>query len=250
MRWVGVLALGVLVAVTSAAGASEIKSERVHFKKGASGATITGTISGRETIDYVLGAKAGQEMAVTLTTSNPGNAFNVLPPGSSDEAIFIGSISGNEFAGTLSVDGDYRIRVYLDRAGARRDEKAKYTLKVGITGGAHAAAAPAGDDAVARAGQRRFDATGDIPCAQHRGQPMGQCPFGVARDPGGAATVVVTHPDGKTRMLFFEKGRFLSADTSQADGNLEYGAKRESDLNIIRVGDERYEIPDAVVVGG
>jgi hypothetical protein len=42
----------------------------------------------------------------------------------------------------------------------------------------------------------------------------------------------------------------IGADTSQADGYGEFKAEKESDLHQIQVGDERYEIPDAVVLGG
>jgi hypothetical protein len=101
-----------------------------------------------------------------------------------------------------------------------------------------------------RAGLGRFDATGALPCKQLSGQPTGQCPFGVARGPGGSAAVVVTRPDGSTRALFFENGRFLSADTSQADGYPPYGATRDGHFFVVTVGAERYEIPDAVVFGG
>lgn len=101
-----------------------------------------------------------------------------------------------------------------------------------------------------RAGQGQFDANGNLPCAQYKGQPMMQCPFGVARDGGGSATVVVTFPDGRKRAIFFEKGKAISADLSQADGNMEFHATKEADLYIIRAGDERYEIPEAVIFGG
>jgi hypothetical protein len=101
-----------------------------------------------------------------------------------------------------------------------------------------------------RAGMGDFDATGFVPCAQHLGQPTSSCKFGVAREGGGTATVVVTRTDGTKRALFFADGGFLSADTSQADGYPEYSATREADLNFIRVGVERYEIPDAVIFGG
>lgn len=101
-----------------------------------------------------------------------------------------------------------------------------------------------------RAGRGDFDARGQIPCAQVRGQPMGQCDFQVARGPNGEATVVVTRFDGTTRALFFEGGAFVGADTSQADGYPHYSVTKEADLFMIRVGDERYEIPDAVVFGG
>lgn len=101
-----------------------------------------------------------------------------------------------------------------------------------------------------RAGQGAFDAAGLIPCAKGIGTPMSHCGFGVARDAGGSATVVVTRPDGLTRALFFTDGRFVSVDTSEADGGHETSAAREGDLTLIRVNDERYEVPDAVVFGG
>ncbi len=106
------------------------------------------------------------------------------------------------------------------------------------------------DDSALRAGRGEFDATGPIPCAQHRGQPMGSCEFGVARKGGGYATVVITKPDGLKRAIFFRMGVAVGADTSQADGYPEFKATKEEDLHMIRVGDERYEIPDAVIFGG
>jgi hypothetical protein len=106
------------------------------------------------------------------------------------------------------------------------------------------------ETAAARAGQGKFDATGQIPCAQNPSQPMIQCKFGVAREGNGNAAVVVTKPDGKTRAIFFVEGKANSADTSQADGYGEFKAERVGDLNKIQVGNERYEIPDAVIFGG
>lgn len=106
------------------------------------------------------------------------------------------------------------------------------------------------DDSALRAGQKDFDATGEIPCAQTSGQPMTRCAFGVSRAGGGDATVMITRPDGRTRAIFFRRGRPVGADTSQADGYPEFRADKEADLNLIRVGDERYEIPDAVALGG
>jgi hypothetical protein len=106
------------------------------------------------------------------------------------------------------------------------------------------------DDSPLRAGQGQFDANGQLPCAQHQGQPMGQCEFGVARAGGGYATVIVTKPDGRTRAIYFRMGRPIGTDTSQADGYGAFKATKESDLYHIRVGDERYEIVDAVIFGG
>lgn len=105
------------------------------------------------------------------------------------------------------------------------------------------------DDSALRAGQGDFDATGKIPCSQDVGQPTMACEFGVSRAGGGYATVVVRRPDGRTRAIFFRMGKPIGADTSEADPG-EFRASREGDLNFIRIGRERYEVPDAVVLGG
>ncbi len=106
------------------------------------------------------------------------------------------------------------------------------------------------DDSALRAGQGQFDATGQLPCARHAGQPMTQCEFAVARAGGGYATVVIKHADGFARVIYFRMGRPIGADTSEAQGCHEFRATREHDLSLIRVCDERYEVPDAVVLGG
>lgn len=106
------------------------------------------------------------------------------------------------------------------------------------------------DDSAVRAGQGKFDATGLIPCAQSAGQPMSPCEYGVARAGGGYATVVVKKPQGGARAIFFRLGKPIGADTSEAGGHPAFSATKEADLNLIRVGAERYEVPEAIVLGG
>jgi len=101
-----------------------------------------------------------------------------------------------------------------------------------------------------RAGQGRFDARGPVRCAQRAGQPMRDCQAAVARDPGGTAAIVITRPDGRKRFIFFENGNPISADLSQADGNMEFRASKGGDVYYIEAGDERYEIVEAFVFGG
>lgn len=334
--------------VASPLAAGETRSERVEFARGATGAVVEGSITGYESLDYVLGARQGQSMTVSMTTDNAANYFNILAPGETEVAMFNGSMAQNRFEGALPASGDYRIRVYLMRSAARRDEVARYRLEMSITDG-DARTAPAGsrpgvtptrvpaapeeggprlwevagvsqglhlreaasltgkviatyapgtlldnlgcleaedgvwcdvqqlgggprgyvaarflepavspdgspamgpDTSALRAGQGDFDATGQIPCAQYAGQPTAQCSFGVSRAGGGDATVVVTKPGGAKRALFFRNGIPIGADTSEADGYHELSATKERDLHLIRVGPERYEIPDAVVLGG
>jgi len=114
---------------------SDIQQQDVVFKKGTYGTTLSGQIKGYQVVDYRLRARAGQVMVVDFVPSNLSAYFNVLPPGSPDLAMFIGSIYGGHFKSPLPADGVYTLRVYLMRNAARRHETAKYTLDVKITGG-------------------------------------------------------------------------------------------------------------------
>jgi heat shock protein HslJ len=106
------------------------------------------------------------------------------------------------------------------------------------------------DDSSLRAGRGAFDARGRVPCSEAPEGPLASCTVGVARAGGGDATVVVTRPGNRTRTLFFAMGRPISADVSEADGPRPFSAVREGDTHRIQVGPERYEIPEALVLGG
>lgn len=121
------------VALSAGAATPRIREVPVHFQKGETGATLKGKLTGDETVDYTLRAKAGQSMVVLMKASNSSAYFNVLPPGS-ETALFVGSTSGGRFEGTLPADGTYRIRVYLMRSAARRNASTTYTLEVGVSG--------------------------------------------------------------------------------------------------------------------
>ena len=94
-----------------------------------------------------------------------------------------------------------------------------------------------------------YHATTNVPCSMGGGAPTGSCPAGVKRQGGGSAMVTVTKPDGRTRTIFFANGRATGYDQSQADPG-KFSASRQGDLNIIKIGQERYEIPDALPFGG
>lgn len=226
-----------------------IREVRVQFPRGASSTTLKGTIQGQEIIDYKLDARAGQRMTVTLTTDNASNSFNLLAPGETDVAFFVGSTEGNRFEGNLAKSGEQTIRVYLVRSAARRNETARYRLKVAIAGTAHdkSDSANAGDAIVPGTD---FHATGQIPCARVVGQPMGSCRFGVRREGGGSGSITVFWPDGGNRVIFFSKSAPSRYDESQADGGAKMTVHREADLFRVRIGDQRFEIPEAVISGG
>jgi hypothetical protein len=62
--------------------------------------------------------------------------------------------------------------------------------------------------------------------------------------------VVVSKPDGRTRAVFSRMGRLLGADVAESEGRLDFRATKAGDLYRIRIGNERYDIADAVVLGG
>ncbi len=106
------------------------------------------------------------------------------------------------------------------------------------------------DDSRLRAGKDDFDATGDLSCAQERGQNMGRCRFGIAYSSGGDATVVVTFANGFKRMLFFVNGAFISANTTMSGNGFDTDWRMENGHHLIRVDDQRYAVPDSIITGG
>ena len=136
MRTPVLIAALLALMVSPALARDDIRTEQVHFKPGASSATIKGKIKGYETVDYVLEAGKGQQMNVSMATDNGANYFNILAPGESAVAMFVGSTSGNQFEGTLPKSGAYKIRVYMMRSAARREEVANYRLEMIVTGAA------------------------------------------------------------------------------------------------------------------
>lgn len=138
MNWIRAL-LFLLAAVSSGGApsllAEDIRQEKVHFQLGVSSATIEGRIKGDQTVDYVLSAREGQFMNASMATDNKASYFNILAPGESEVAMFNGSVGENQFEGVLPKAGDYKIRVYMMRSAARRDEVANYRLEMIVTDG-------------------------------------------------------------------------------------------------------------------
>lgn len=113
----------------AAAGAAE---QRVDLSGGS--AVLSGQIQGDESTDYLLSLPSGATLSVLMEASNASANFNLLAPGSSDEAYFIGSIEGAAYRGEVAAAGDHRIRVYLMRNAARRNEAAVYRIAVALSG--------------------------------------------------------------------------------------------------------------------
>jgi hypothetical protein len=236
------LLIGSMSAVlgTPAWAADGIRTQRVQFAKGANSAIVNGTIKGYETVDYLLNAAKGQSMNVSLATKNTATYFNILAPGETEVAFFNGSTSENQYEGTLPATGDYRIRVYMMRSAARRNEVANYRLEMIVSGPTHAAAS---HDALVPGTD--YHATAKIRCVAEPDKPMSPCDAGVKRTAGGGS-VHVTTPDGGSRVITFRDGK-----VSGTDADAPFKVERRDDWTIVRIGAvEVYEIPDALVFGG
>ena len=217
----------------------------VAFAKGASSATLKGSIKGDQDHSYVVDARAGQTLTVDFKPTNSSAYFNITAPGA-DSALFIGSISGNRFSGPLTVSGPHVVQVYLMRNAARRNETANYTITIGATGAASAAASTPRPSRDALVAGTTYNATAEIPCITAAGAAEGRCKAGVVRMAGGEATIEIQTVDGGQRHIHFKNGR-----PDSSDANAPMKATRQDDTNVIRIGTvEVYEIPDAFVEGG
>jgi hypothetical protein len=102
----------------------------VRFSRGASSVTLRGALRRFQARDYVIRAKSGQTLDLHVTGTNELTVFTVFLPGG-------GSIEGatemEEFNGEVPRDGEYVIRVLMQRAAAReKGSFSKYKLRISI----------------------------------------------------------------------------------------------------------------------
>ena len=237
-------ALALLQSVAAAAQPAPPRQERVTFAKGATSATIKGQMKGDADVDYIVRAAAGQTLTVALKGSNRSNFFNVLPPGSADVAMYVGQ-DGGPYTGMLPTDGDYKVRVYLMRNAARRNEVSNYELTVTVTGQA-LAPTPASKDALLPG--TPFHASGSVTCLP---VPYGETKpqrceaFVIRRGTDGTATVEIPSK-GFTRRILFVEGKPVASDSAE-----KMTITRKGDVTIVKFeSGEYYEIVDAMIFGG
>ncbi len=125
------LAFLAMLALALGLPGAALAGERIQFARGNDNAAVDGAVTGRDYRDYVLGARAGQTMSVSLITEGTAY-FNILPPGSRDVAIYNGSINGENASAQLPANGDYSIRVYLMGDDKDSGRTVPFTLSVTI----------------------------------------------------------------------------------------------------------------------
>lgn len=233
------LTSALLLAAATASFAQAPKKVPVTFGAGKSAVTLTGSLTGRAIVDYVVSLGAGQTLSVDMKATNGAAYFNVLPPNSA-EAMVNGSIEGNKASRRVPMEGKYTVRVYLMPSSGRRNEKSNYTLKIGMAG--KALASMKGDALVAGT---PFHATANVRCHHYLFADMTSCEAGVVRRGPGIATVQFKSK-GVLRRVLLVNGKAVAWDsTSPAT------TTRDGDETIVSIGnDETYHVPDALVNGG
>lgn len=232
------LAFALAAALAAPAVQAQTKSP-ISFARGASSARVDGSIRGREFRDYTLRAAAGQMMRIDLQARTGSPYFNLLPPGSNDVAIHVGSSGGNRFEGLLDRSGLWTIRVYQMRNAGRRGSLASYRLSVAVTG--RPAAARPRDAKVPGSG---YHATAPVSCRFAPARPFQPCNAGVRRLGGGNAVVEIETGPGSMRRIEFRGGQPVNSNAGPIS------VTRQEDMFEIRIGFEVYRFPEAFVFGG
>ncbi|MCK0166492.1 hypothetical protein MWU52_02895 [Jannaschia sp. S6380] len=104
-------------------------------------------------------------------------------------------------------------------------------------------------DSFRRARRGDFDIHARIPCAQEAGEAMMECDVAVARGSDGSATARVTFPNGFARFLQFARSEFLRADATMSGNGTDTDWKVVDGMHLIRVDDQRYALPEALIRG-
>jgi hypothetical protein len=119
------LAFALAVGSAAAIGADQHSTHSVHFARGTSASTISGSLHGYDTVNYTLGASAGQTMTVSIS-GTPDVYFNVIAPG--EQYAMEGVNNLQAWTGRLPATGTYRVELFQPRAQARRGNTPHYTV--------------------------------------------------------------------------------------------------------------------------
>ncbi len=227
----------------SAAATADRTVRDVQFAKGGTTAVLKGTITGYNSMDYRLRAGAGQILQVSMHGSNGANYFNVLPPDSQDAAMFVSGAGKRVFDSLLPADGTYTLRVYLMRSAARRGESSHFTLSVSINGMPLLPLSPRTDALIPGT---PFHAQTTVTCEPAYSKQRNCEALVTRRGTDGTATVELRWDKGQKRRILFVKGRPEVADVPQP-----FTFTRDAKGYVVNFGgEERFEIPEALVFGG
>lgn len=124
-----VIAILFLSAANVFAQGGKAEPNRIKFAKGKSSATLTGTLSNGEEMEYVFGAKAGQKIALKVTAAPQGRFFDFTLDG--DGFDFQTELDSYfDYSFTAPETGDYLVSVR--KRPTETTPKAKFFLTLTI----------------------------------------------------------------------------------------------------------------------
>lgn len=86
------------------------RTERVEFRSGSTGTVLTGRLGSEQGVRYILNAKEGQFLKVSLRPDNQYTYFIIYVPGG--DILYESSQAGNEYYGQLYLTGDHVVEVF------------------------------------------------------------------------------------------------------------------------------------------
>lgn len=86
-----------------------------------------------------------------------------------------------------------------------------------------------------------------VPCVQRDGLPLVECSISVRHGEEGETTVTATFPNGFKRMLSFSEGRFVRGNPTMSGVGTDTEWALVDGTHLIRVDDQKFEIPDALL---
>jgi hypothetical protein len=187
---INLIALIYFLVILAILPAAEAGTKTVAFGKGKTSTTISGKIKGHDDMDYVVRASAGQTLIVDMSGSKYPPYFNLLPPGSTGEAVFVGSRDGNRYEGELDKDGDWTIRVYQMGDAKDSNKTTSYKLKISIPASAKSSSNAAADSGTAIAEKACLEAV-----AKQTNLPVDKLKIKDVSESQSGINVMVTVPD-------------------------------------------------------
>jgi len=100
------------------------QAKRVRFRRGRNSATVTGSIVRASSDEYLIDARAGERISLSITSLEKNAVFDLYKVRPEEPTELV--LERRSWSGTLDEDGDYLIRVGSVRGNAR------YTLRVRI----------------------------------------------------------------------------------------------------------------------
>ncbi|WP_156035066.1 hypothetical protein [Microbulbifer sp. HZ11] len=109
--------------------------EKIQLHKQRNGpfefAGVKGTLSGGNTIEYLIEAKTGQSLELDLRSDHAQASYRITAP-AAPRALHRGQGRHSMYSVTLPRDGTYRVLVYLMDAAAKNGERAEFFLNIRI----------------------------------------------------------------------------------------------------------------------